>query len=257
MTDLNPKAELAPFLVVIADANWHTPPANPAIPLKLTPGKHTLSVSYPVDDKTWVTTPAVELAVTVDDWGGRSNSARARLRLAKSKLQPGEPLTFDLDLRNEAAEARTTDANPFACDLVLDGTRYHYVEAIDRKANPKDLKPGSELVPLLTVSPDDGWGALAAPGDRFKLTPGKHTLAVSFDLNEKTRVVTRPVEFEVADDWGDPADGIRARVRLAKNKFKTGEALAFELALKNTGTENRKTVVKGKGALIRGDTVEH
>lgn len=237
-TDLKPQGEVSPLLTVTPGANWVALLANPAIPFKLTSGKHTLSVTYPVDDKTHVSTKPVEFEVAADDWGDPANGARARIRLAKTKLAPGEPLTFDLDLRNDGTTDRRVDAGSILCDLTLDGVPYRYVAALDRKLNLKDLKAASELVPFLTVTPDTGWGTFADARARFKLAPGKHTLSVSYPIDEKTRIATKTVAFEVAaDEWGEASGGIRARLRLAKPSFKAGERLAFELDLKNTGDQ--------------------
>src|SRR5207302_3800085 len=100
-----------------------------------------------------------------------------------------------------------------------------------------ELAPGSEFVPWDTVRPDGGWGhlrdkpgAAGDPGEAtkelvpFRLTPGKHTVRVAYWFGKDVRAVSHAVTVEIAPDgWGDPAAGLRARLRISKTNLKPGE----------------------------------
>jgi RNA polymerase sigma factor (sigma-70 family) len=243
-TDLAPRAEKAPFLTVTADGNWVDENgvyvlAPPPATLRLPTGRHRLSVQYPVDEKTWVETPTIEFDAAVEGWGEPANSIRAKLRLAKATLQTAEPLKFDLDLLYVGMVTRKLDVSPFLCELLFDGQRYVSGGDPDHPVTLKEINPGDLWAPFVSVTPSaDLWASMTSPRVPFKLTTGKHSLAARYPVTaDRTVYATTPtVEFEVkSDNWGEPAGGVAARVRLAKEKFKAGDPLAFELDLKVTG----------------------
>jgi hypothetical protein len=143
-------------------------------------------------------------------WGEPAGEVRARLRLPTTKYRPGEPLTFDLDLKNEGRWPTTPDANPFACEVFVDNERYTYTGPIDRKVHARELKPGAELVPFVTATVDHLWQARRVRGRPedysppvpgfvpFGLTSGKHTIRVTFWIDDqKAHPTSNTVEIEV------------------------------------------------------------
>jgi hypothetical protein len=209
------------------------------VPGALTPGRHKVAASYLLDRKTRVTTPEIEVEVRPAEWGDAINGVRARLRLAKTKLKAAEPLTFDLDLRNDREDVRKIDWAYFHCDLTLDGKRYVYAGDIDHPLVIKDLKAKAELAPFLTVTPDTNWVTMTDPRVPFKLPTGKHTLSVAYPVGGKAPAATPAVEFEVtSEDWGEAVGGVSARLRMPRTKFTAGEKLAFELDMKCAGDKS-------------------
>ena len=179
-------------------------------------------------------------------WGGAVEGVRARLRVAKTKLRPGDLLTFELDLKNEGTKTWKLLPIPFHCEVQVDKTWYAYSGMFEYKTPEKELKPGGELVRFVTVTTDKSWTERINlnrwsdvwPGPPLQLSPGKHQVQVAFPVSETVKPVSNTVEIEVkADEWGDAIGGVRARLRLAKTTFKASEPFEFELDLKNTGEQ--------------------
>ena len=130
---------------------------NPPVPFRLSPGKHTLAVSYRLDDKARVTTPAAEFAVTADEWGEASGGIRAQLRLAKPTFKAGEPLAFELDLKNTGEKTYATTPIPPRCEVELNGNIYGYTGPITIAAPEYQFAPGKEHVPFVRATTDGLW----------------------------------------------------------------------------------------------------
>jgi RNA polymerase sigma factor (sigma-70 family) len=217
------------------------------------PGEYTIACRYapthPLNEANWaasLVSTAAKLTLrdpaTEPAWGDAVNGLRARVRLAKSKLGPEEPLSFALDLKNERFDGRRVEADEHRCwfvidgyKLPLDGLRYFYAGPPGLSTVSKDLRPHGEERGFLTVTPDERWmrknpGLFEFP---YRRPVGKHILVVEYQADEKTRVRTPAVEFEAADDYGDPVDGAAVRLRMKKT-VKAGETPPFDLDLKNT-----------------------
>jgi RNA polymerase sigma factor (sigma-70 family) len=246
--DLPAKAELVPFLSVTPNEGWHRLLASPAIPFRLSAGKHTLAVAYPVDAKTRVVTRTVEFEIVLDDWGEAVGGVSARLRMPKAKFHAGENLAFELDLKSAGDKSYDVAAVPAQCVLYLDGWAYQSAEPGLGSPSSLRLAPGKELVPFLKFDMGGKWSYApmrqpTAPGPLL-LRPGKHKLRVAYPVAVQasptsfgqSMPTTKEIEFEVAnDEWGEAVGGVSARLRMAKNKFKPGENLAFELDMKCVG----------------------
>src|SRR5262249_16901560 len=140
--------------------------------------------------------------------GERGGGLKGRVGIGKTKVRAGDALAFELDLKNEGRRPVTVDAFSFGCEVLLDGERYTYQGPIDSKANPKELKPGSEMVPFVSVTVDEMWKA-RRPRDStesergielvpFRLPPGKHAVQVSYPIdNPKLQPASNAVEIEV------------------------------------------------------------
>src|SRR5262249_50247756 len=126
---VKPRDELSPFVSVLPEM-WRKvkPKAGEpdGIAHALTPGKHKLVASYIVDATTRITAPAVEIEVRADEWGEASGGVKARLWLAKPTFRAGEPLAFELDLKNAGDKTYEDGPIPFHCRIELDGAEYHY-----------------------------------------------------------------------------------------------------------------------------------
>jgi RNA polymerase sigma factor (sigma-70 family) len=213
--DLAPDTEHSAWLAVRPDSQWvhlrdkpDDPSVREAISFRLAAGTHTLRVAYRLAKDVRAVSNAVTIEVASDGWGEPAGGLKARLRIAKTRVRPGDPLQFELDLKNEGRQSLTVDAFSFGCAVLLDGERYTYQGPIDSKANPKELKPGSEMAPFVTVTADDLWQARRPknPAERelgieqvhFRLAPGKHTVQVAYPIDKpKIQPVSNAVEIEV------------------------------------------------------------
>jgi RNA polymerase sigma factor (sigma-70 family) len=233
LTEMAPGSEFLPWETVRPNGTWSHEREKPGaagdpgeatkelVPFRLTPGSHTVRVAYWFGKDVRAVSNAITVEVAPDGWGDSSGGVRARLRLGKTKLKPGDPLAFELDLKNEGRWTTTPDANPFACEVFVDNERYTYTGPIDRKANVKELKPGGELVPFVSVTVDALWQARRMPEGRliedererpppnfvpFRLMPGKHKIRVTFWVDDKkVHPESNTVEIDVETPQLDAA----------------------------------------------------
>jgi RNA polymerase sigma factor (sigma-70 family) len=214
--ELKPGGELAPFVTVKPDTRWLTLIPKPGMPgeheagyFTLTPGKHKVATQLVINRTTRVTTPPIEIEVAPSGWGEPTSGMQARARLAKPTFKAGEPLTFELDLRNRGGTTFEDGPIPFHCEVELDGHWFKYNLPLSYPTSIQKLKPGGEWVPYVKVSMDEWWQRteLSAKGEpvAFALTPGKHKLRVAYPVSVKDGVkpVSAPVEFEVKADAKD------------------------------------------------------
>jgi RNA polymerase sigma factor (sigma-70 family) len=228
---LVPDTELTPWLTARLTTAWvhlrDRPGADAdapqeAVPFRLAPGKHTVRVAYRFGRTDRAVSNAVTLEVLPDGWGEATEGIKARLRLAKTRFRPGEPLKFEFDLKNVGRAARTFNPIPFACVVELNGEKYRHQGEVDYKFVPKEIPAGGEAVPFVTVTADDGWRAVRIrhdetwreiPADviRLKLTPGKHVVRVRFPVGDKGEVVSQAVPIVVEAPPLDPKLAALAR----------------------------------------------
>ena len=244
------------YVHAVRPTRWVTPPDRGGggnAPADLfTPGKDfRISLSYTTTDgqlepRWWVgrlTAGPVTLTIPkAEEWGQPAGDFRARLRLPKRTYSAGEPLAFELDLRNDGKAERELTPIPYRCEVEVDGRPFGYFGAIRYKCLPKKLLPGVPLLPFLEVTNTATWTAEPLKTDTpdrrvpLVLAPGKHIVRVAFPVGDGVRVVSNSLEIEVGPDtWGLAAGGIQSRLRLDQVKFKAGEPLAFTLDLRNRG----------------------
>jgi hypothetical protein len=122
------------------------------------------------------------------------------------------------------------------------------VGAVKESDNPSviTLKPGDsyiETVHLDAWPASTDWNKSSEPVPNLFTKPGEYTITAHYRYAPPLDFATWTADFASAgeklllkeDGWGRESNGIRSRVRLAKTKFKTGEALSFALDLKNIG----------------------
>jgi RNA polymerase sigma factor (sigma-70 family) len=256
---IKPGGQIDGWATVKADRSW-TRAQFRTMPLTLTPGKHRFRVAYQMTgpNKMKVVSQWAEFEVRDGDWGPPVEGIQARVRVTNAKPIAGDPLTFELDLRNRGTKDFVEAPIPFFCQIELDGWLYKYTAPIGYPTGNITIKPDGQVDGWTKVKTDDQWAGpnkgfgwsgptppdfkkLAAQTTPLYLTPGKHKLRVSYPLTgaNKFKVVSQETEFVVArSEWSGPTEGIRARVRPAKAKFREGEPLAFALDLKNEGTKD-------------------
>jgi RNA polymerase sigma factor (sigma-70 family) len=219
--ELAPASEHAAWLAVKPDSQWihlrdnpnaDDPAIKEAIPFRLATGKHTVRIAYAFSKTERAVSNAVTIDVASDGWGEPTDGIKARLRMTKTKYGPGDPLVFDIDLKNTIRKDRLLVPVPFNCMVEVDNRWYIFHGDIDYKSAAKELKPGGELVPFVSVTADDRWksprwdsekGGLKEGDPAFnflplKLTPGKHNVRVSISIEAgQSGPTTNKVEIEV------------------------------------------------------------
>jgi RNA polymerase sigma factor (sigma-70 family) len=188
------------------------PAVKEAISFQLSAGRHTLRMAYPFSKTERAISNAVTIEVAADGWGEPSGGVKARIRLTKTIYTPGEPLTFELDLKNISQKNWDISPVPSSCQVEMDGRWYVFHGVLDYKSVPKELKPGGELVPFISIKSDENWktprwekekGDLKESDPAFnflplKLTPGTHKIRASYYVGDKVSPATSTVEIEVA-----------------------------------------------------------
>ena len=236
----------------------------------LTPGKHKLAASFRVNETTRVNSPPVEFEVKADEWGEASGGIKARLRLAKSTFRAGEPLAFELDLKNTGDKTYEDGPVPFHCRIELDGTEYQYTAPLDYPTSIQAIKPGKEFIPYVKVKTDEWWMHSRTKPDGtprrcgWSWLPGRHKMRVAYPLIAKDKVipVSQLVEFEVAPDGaGKEVQGVRAQLRPEKSKWKAGESPRLDIELMNAGPKtwagpptDRNCLLEVDGAWYENET---
>jgi hypothetical protein len=259
---IKPRDELAPFVSVFPEM-WRKvkpkPGESDGIAHALTPGKHKLVASYILDATTRVTAPAVEIEVQATEWGHASGGINARLRLSKPTYRAGEPLEFELDLKNTGDKTYEDGPVPFHCRIELDGSEYHYTAPISYATSIQSIAPGREFIPYVKVTADKWW--MHSWDDKavsLTLTPGKHKARVSYPVSAKDKVipVSQTVEFEVKPEAaGVEVNGVRARLTAEKSTWKAGESPQLSVELANEGKRNWAAPITDRYCLLEFDGV--
>lgn len=218
---LAPESEYDAWLRLKPNSQWihlrdkpdaDDPAVKEAVPFQLAAGRHTLRIAYPFSKTNRAISNAVTIDVAADGWGDPSGGVKSRIRLAKTVYTPGEPLSFELDLKNISEKKWKVSPVPFNCHIEVDGRWYIFHGAIDYKSVPKELNPGGELAPFVSVKADENWktprwekerGDLKETDPAFnflplKLTPGTHKIRASCYVDDKVFPASNIVEIEVA-----------------------------------------------------------
>jgi RNA polymerase sigma factor (sigma-70 family) len=221
--DLAASEQKAPWLTVRPDSSWLHLKDNPdpdknkeAVPFRLPVGKHKVRVAYRLSKTERAVSNVVEVEILPDGWGNTTIGVKSRLRLTKAKFKVGEPLSFELDLRNEGKKDLSLPAQWFDCRIQFDGYPYRYRGPVNAGTPVQRLKAGETLSPGIAVTTDGFWKVelqALAPADlqRFRdrdtleLTPGKHTIEVKYPIVDMVGPVSNTVTFEVEPAPLDPA----------------------------------------------------
>lgn len=124
-------------------------------------------------------------------WGPEAEGLQCRLRPTKRLWNPGETITFRLDLRNRGTRLFAFDsAEPIRADrLSLDGRWYRWPHPDTAAAKVRPFAPGVEFSDL----------TLALPRTiRLPLQPGRHDIRVAF-IFEGIELHSNPVDIKIAD----------------------------------------------------------
>lgn len=214
--ELKPNSEQSPFITFKPDRTWfhlRTKPGTEddpdapkeAIPFRLTPGLRTVRVAYRFSETERPVSNPITIEVAPDGWGESSGGIKSRLRLAKKRFAAGEPLAFDLDLKNVSRRSLMVPVMPYNAGICLDGRWYLFHGQLDFKAMSKEIKPGEESSPFVEVKSSPDWKTNRLPikageteHESLVLIPGTHKVRVSF-VSEAGKVEpsSNELEFEV------------------------------------------------------------
>jgi hypothetical protein len=128
-------------------------------------------------------------AQTGPTWGPEAEGLQCRLRPTKRLWNPGETITFKLDLRNQGTRLFAFDSQePIRADRVaLNGRWYRWPRPDAAPAKVRPLAPGAEFTDL----------TLTLPGHtQLPLGPGRHEIRVAF-IFEGIEVRSDPVAIEI------------------------------------------------------------
>jgi hypothetical protein len=123
------------------------------------------------------------------------------------------------------------------------------VGAIREDDNPRiiTLKPGETYVHVMQLDlwpAHTNWVDTSKPVRDLFAKAGEYMISAHYHYAPPVGLATWTAEFasttvklnvEKPDEWGAAAEGIKARLRLAKPTFKAGDSLEFDLDLKNSG----------------------
>ena len=258
---LEPGKQVDEWVKALPDIPWvQKPDPKPSDPptigavvlwrLRVEPGKHTVRVGFRFDDGARPVSRPVEIEIGKESqWGRVDGGVQARVRTPKAAWKEGEAPTFHFDLRNLGTKTAHAMRIREDCEIEVDGVWYAYPNEVGQRIS-HPLEAGNEVNDWVTMVPDKNWvDKTPSPVGGFLLAPGKHTVRIAYELNvDKTplRPVSGPIEIEVgkASAWGEPVDGVQARVRTAKREWKEGEAPRFSIDLRNQGktTPNARRV---------------
>ena len=133
--------------------------------------------------------------------------------------------------------------------LEVDGVRYRARDRALENFAPREVRPGEEIQDWADVPLQAAWvedRAEAKERRPLQLAPGKHTVRVNYTFSNGSPTLASPVSgpLEIVvpgpapkaganeSKWGEPSDGIRARIRTAKPRYIVGEAVRIDYDVK-------------------------
>ena len=213
--ELTPASEVDSWITVKPDKQWIHLRGNPndlgemvAIPFHLTAGLHTLRIAYTFSKAERALSNAITIDVALDGWGAPTLGMKAQLRLSKSTFEPGEPIAFELDLKNIGTKARTLTPLPFDCQLSVNGDLYRFAGPFDFRAVPVEFTPGKEATPFVRVVADSAWTRVTGKSEGstpLRLGPGKYKLRARLPLTDMVFAESNEEAIDVALPKLDPA----------------------------------------------------
>ena len=232
----------AAFLVA-HDAWVRKDSGNKHVPLKMTPGKHTIRAAYPFTKEIRPITKAIEYELGDPKklgWGEPQGNIHIRIDAAKSKVPVGEVPLFYLDVMN--ASKHNITAERFVPEIEVNGVWYSM--PVPDIALPTGTLPANERVNRFArfeVTPD-AW-IIKTPNDKLprklKLPIGKHTIRAAFPQANEARPVSEPIEFEIVDPkdlgWDKAVEGFELRGRSTKATWVLGEMPVFVIDSRSRG----------------------
>jgi RNA polymerase sigma factor (sigma-70 family) len=253
-------AQVAPVRIKLESGKWILKSVDSKlVPLKLTPGKHTIHVACAIDKRRPVSN-AVEIEI-VDGketgWGEASEGLQLRLRAAKTTWQSNEKPSFTLDLRNGSQKELAIGAVPEECLIELNGTVYRYGDGITHSTPVRLIKPDERVNDWLTVVPNEKWIADGTLLQVFHWRSGKNRIRVSFPFNANCKPFSNVIDVEFAESkdtgWGEAVEGVQIRGRAAKQRFEATENVIIDIDVRNRGTKTHSAVPDASVAQLEVD----
>ena len=239
--------------------------------LKLTPGKHTIHVSFilgatrsgvglhPPAPVQVVSNP-VEIEILPAEekpdvqvegeraWGEAVEGVQMRVRPRRQRWYEGETPKFLVDMRNEGAVEWVLGLTQENWEIEVDGLWYRVGAMFTGVFPMLPFGPGREHKDI-EFYPGE-WSNWNLHGKPLKLTPGWHTVRLSFGPStrdraywRRLRTVSNPVLIEIlpaeADnrDWGQAVAGLQCGLRADKRLFESGETPQFQAVVRNVGEQ--------------------
>jgi RNA polymerase sigma-70 factor, ECF subfamily len=192
-----------------------------------------------------------------DAWGQEVNGLIASLRPHVAEFASGEPLQFDVVIKNVSPEKITLarDAVSSGWSLSLDSWQWHHPGLNDEEGllRAVELEPGQSTTIPVTAGPD----SLASAGLNFvwtglqseirgpcpALPEGDYTVVARY-MNENSpekcwvgSLSTNAVTIKVSKDgllhWGEPLAGLQLGIRVDQNPSAPGMAVPIICAFRN------------------------
>jgi RNA polymerase sigma factor (sigma-70 family) len=265
---LKPGEEARKWVTIDLGEEWSTTGGFGGKRLVLAPGKHTIRVGFTFymdsPDPIFVTATPVSGPLGIEvlparaphasEWGTEWNGLQIRARTDKSRFISGEAVSLSLDVRANASNPKPVPiprAN-HRLRVEVDGHWYQDVRTpggIDRIV---DVAPGKELDDFVFGTPGEFWASATA-----KRPPawalGKHTIRVGYDPGGgepgKIPLVSNTLEIEIvparpgeqvatASNWGESSNGVSARIRTARPRYKADDDVEIELDVKADKTRS-------------------
>ncbi|MDM8007624.1 MAG: M56 family metallopeptidase [Phycisphaerae bacterium] len=153
------------------------------------------------------------------DWGEAVEGLQCRLWAGPTHLRIGQSPELATAIRNRGNRELSVARSQELCELQVDGRWYRWADEIDVRSS--HFPPGGEFGGIsIFLGPQ--WQAKDDGAAKLDLRPGRHTIRVAFiaqpggpDVGQPVRVVSNPVEIEIAGAGGEgpgttrPAGGSR------------------------------------------------
>ena len=211
------------------------------------------------------------------EWGVKSEPLQSRIRTPKLQYATDETPVFDLDVRDPrpgiAGKANKLRAPRIGvvARVQVDGVWYRAPDSAIKKLASFAFPLGETVDRWATVTLDsDFWLTEGADPKVLVLTPGKHTVRIGFhfgslDLDGPTSdPISGPLEIEIVapvakgvapaltSKWGDESDGLSARIRAAKARYRADHRIAIDYDVTTVGkTDGRSWSAGISGHYVR------
>jgi RNA polymerase sigma factor (sigma-70 family) len=267
--------EVSPWTMVNLSADWVVEKSWPPRDLNLVPGKHKIRVEYgflsdKIDPSAAPVGGPIEIEIVSDldkkvgldsPWGEASKGVSSRIRTPKGVFAKGEPLKLELDVRSAPADRldppvwqAARNSNPARVEVA--GVWYRWRETEGAPERMSKLAAGQQVDRWTVLDLSDDWLPEYYTGittdqlnRRLTFPPGKYTIRVGFSFGnppESPAPISGPLEIEITEpapaskspqsEWGEASDGIRARIRTAKTRFRADEDIDIHYDVKTEAT---------------------
>src|SRR5262245_18205360 len=264
---LKPGEEIRKWATIDLGEEWTT---NQGLGkrLALAPGKHTIRVGFTFylesSDPAVVTATPVSGPLDIEivtggapiasEWGTEWNGLQIRTRADKSRFITGEAVSLSLDVRANPSNPKPvpiTRAN-HRIRVEVDGHWYQDVRTPGGPDRIVDTATGNELHDFVYGTPGEYWVSGTAKGPPA-WTPGKHTIRLGYDAEgakpASIPLVSNTLEIEIvparpgeqvatASNWGESSNGVSARIRTPRPRFKVDDDVEIDLDIKADKTRS-------------------